>query len=771
MNALIAATGSDGAQAFVQSNNNIYVYSGSGWYKIATVQNDSPSAITGVNGTYSLTTDGTPTVSTAVSTDPEGFPLTWSYSTSCLGSIAIVSQVDNVFTITPSTDNANFGTFTLTINATDGVNGAVSANTSISLQFQVLNSNHTTLLATATGTSDNNNITDSSSNNHSITVSGDTHAGTFSPYRSGGYSTYFDGTGDFLEGPAVDLLGSGAFTLECWAYIYSTTSGYTDAFLAQYQSNQKFIFGVKSDVLRVWMSGSEVLVGTTNIIGGWHHFALVRDSNNNCQVYIDGNAEGSSFSNSTDFSSSLENFEIGSWDNGANSSLDGYITDLRIVKGTAITPPSGGPTERLEAVTNTSLLTCHLPYIADGSTNGHSITINGSTSTKPFSPYDYSEYSASVNGGSIHFDGSGDYLTMTDDASIDLSTGDFTLEAWIYLESASGNRLIIDRYASGNNGSFQFYYRDTGNSIAFWTVADGIVAQDPSSSTIKANTWHHVVATRESGNVKLYVDGSQVASASCTTNFDSTLNLAVGAQISTSTNYLTGNIADVRIVKGTAVYTTDFTPPTAPLTAITNTSLLVSGTDASIIDKSQVNNLQLVGNTTGSTTQVKFTDTKSMYFDGAGDYIDTDIIAIDTDDFTLECWVYVTSNSANQVICDTRPTSTDNTTGFNVQYQTTNRFYVGSFNIGYISGSTSRSLNTWYHIAITRSGNTMTLWVNGQSDGTYSHSTNLTSTDLRIGTNRSAASVFNGYVQDFRITKGLARYTATFTPPAEPLKG
>ena len=392
MTALIAATGmSDGDQAFVTANNNLYLYSGSGWYKIATVQNDSPSAITGVNGTYSLTTDGTPTVITAVSTDPEGFPLTWSYSTSGLGSIAIVSQVDNVFTITPSTDNANFGTFTLTINATDGVNGAVSANTSISLQFQVLNSNHTTLLATATGTSDNNNITDSSSNNHSITVSGDTHAGTFSPYRSGGYSTYFDGTGDFLEGPAVDLLGSGAFTLECWAYIYSTTSGYTDAFLAQYQSNQKFIFGVKSDVLRVWMSGSEVLVGTTNIIGGWHHFALVRDSNNNCQVYIDGNAEGSSFSNSTDFSSSLENFEIGSWDNGANSSLDGYITDLRIVKGTAITPPSGGPTERLEAVTNTSLLTCHLPYIADGSTNGHSITINGSTSTKPFSPYDYSE--------------------------------------------------------------------------------------------------------------------------------------------------------------------------------------------------------------------------------------------------------------------------------------------------------------------------------------------------------------------------------------------
>ena len=138
MNALIAATGmSNGDIALVTATNNIYIYNGSGWYKIATVQNDSPSAITGVDGTYELATDGTATVITAVSTDPEGFPLTWSYSTSGLGSIATISQADNVFTITPSTDTANIGTFTLTINATDGVNGAVSANTSITLQFIV----------------------------------------------------------------------------------------------------------------------------------------------------------------------------------------------------------------------------------------------------------------------------------------------------------------------------------------------------------------------------------------------------------------------------------------------------------------------------------------------------------------------------------------------------------------------------------------------------------------------------------------------------------
>ena len=77
MAALIAKTGmSNGDQAFVTGNNNLYIYSGTGWYKVATVQNDAPSAITGVNGTYELAIDGTATTITAVSTDPEGFPLT-----------------------------------------------------------------------------------------------------------------------------------------------------------------------------------------------------------------------------------------------------------------------------------------------------------------------------------------------------------------------------------------------------------------------------------------------------------------------------------------------------------------------------------------------------------------------------------------------------------------------------------------------------------------------------------------------------------------------
>ena len=138
MAALIAATGmSAGDQALVTALNKVFMYTGTAWYLVATMTNDSPTAITGVDGTYTLATDGTATTITAVSTDPEGFPLTWSYAvtTGSLGSTATVSQADNVFTITPSTTEADAGSFSITFSVTDGATGAVNAVSAFTLSF------------------------------------------------------------------------------------------------------------------------------------------------------------------------------------------------------------------------------------------------------------------------------------------------------------------------------------------------------------------------------------------------------------------------------------------------------------------------------------------------------------------------------------------------------------------------------------------------------------------------------------------------------------
>jgi len=120
---LSIANPATGTQMMVTSTNRLFIYTGTGWYKIADMANESPTAITGINATYDLATDGTVTTITAVSSDPEGFPLTWS-SAITAGALngTTVSNVDNVFTITPSTTNET--TFTVTFSATDGVGTA-----------------------------------------------------------------------------------------------------------------------------------------------------------------------------------------------------------------------------------------------------------------------------------------------------------------------------------------------------------------------------------------------------------------------------------------------------------------------------------------------------------------------------------------------------------------------------------------------------------------------------------------------------------------------
>jgi hypothetical protein len=138
MTALIAVTGMVAGQtALVTALNKVFMYTGTAWYLVATMTNDSPTAITGVTATTSLATDGTATIITAVSTDPEGFPLTWSYAvtTGSLGSTATVSQADNVFTITPSSTEADAGSFSITFSVTDGATGAVSAVSAFTLAF------------------------------------------------------------------------------------------------------------------------------------------------------------------------------------------------------------------------------------------------------------------------------------------------------------------------------------------------------------------------------------------------------------------------------------------------------------------------------------------------------------------------------------------------------------------------------------------------------------------------------------------------------------
>jgi hypothetical protein len=93
--------------------------------------------------------------------------------------------------------------------------------------------------------------------------------------------------------------------------------------------------------------------------------------------------------------------------------------------------------------------------------------------------------------------------------------------------------------------------------------------------------------------------------------------------------------------------------------------------------------------------------------------------------------------------------------------------YIGG---SILTSSTSLSLNTWTHVACVRSSGTITVYIDGVASGSVSNSTNLTDTTPTVGTvvdyrNTGSTYMLQGYIDDLRITKGLARYTSAFTPP------
>jgi hypothetical protein len=250
-------------------------------------------------------------------------------------------------------------------------------------------------------------------------------------------------------------------------------------------------------------------------------------------------------------------------------------------------------------------------------------------------------------------------------------------------------------------------------------------------------------------------------------------------------------LSNLRIVKGTAVYTSAFTPPTAPLTAITNTVLLTCQSNRFIDNSTNAYALTV----TGTPSVQRFspfnptapyaagTDGGSGFFDGSGDYIrvasnTNAALSLGTSDFTYEAWVYPTAFvSGSSVIGVQTQTNGSATNGFALYLTNTGAPGVlaaassGSYAVNFTG--TAIPLNAWTHLAVTRSGNTFTLWRNGVSDGTATSSVTITqdSTSAYGGWNTGGSPQtgqgHNGYIVD-RLTKSGALYSTTFTPPSAP---
>lgn len=656
---------------------------------------------------------------------------------------------------------------------------------------------YTTLLLPGNGTNgaQNNTFLDSSSNAFSITRNGNTTQGTFSPFSQTGWGVYFNGSSDYISvADSADFtMGSGDFTVQCW--VYSTANSGSDQYIlgqvnsggtaaaTSFQLYKKATSNVAEAF--VYAGATKVATGTAQIpVGQWTHLAMVRDGGT-LRLYVNGSQDGTNATLSTTaITDSAGSFSVGRTGDYNGLYFAGYVSNVSVVKGTCLFPsgttftPSTTPLST--STSGQSVLLCQANRFIDTNTatTAKTVTVGSTSSIQAFSPFNpTAAWSAATNGGSGYFDGSGDYLSLADNAAFNMGTGNFTAEFWLYTADQTNSYPgIISASVFSDTGAISVRYDNTGNANKIFIYLAGASPSDPlvTSSAYAFGQWIHVAIVRDSTTaLKIYVNGTLDGTGTITSgqvvDFSGANSFYIGRgfDVDGGAAYLAGYISSVRLVKGTAVYTGNFTPPIGPLTAITNTSLLLNFTNAGIYDATSKNDLETVGNAQISTTQSKFGGS-SMYFDGTGDYLKNpsqSITELGSGDWTIEFWLYASSLSATVFVFDQRSTTT----------QVAPCIYIGGASNNeikfYVNGadrivSSAISTTTWYHVAIAKySGNTK-LFINGsQSGSTYVDANTYVNNPIYIGARFDATSGFPGYIDDLRITKGIARYTSNFTPP------
>jgi hypothetical protein len=402
----------------------------------------------------------------------------------------------------------------------------------------------------------------------------------------------------------------------------------------------------------------------------------------------------------------------------------------------------------------------------DSSTNSLTLTKNGEVTQGSISPFG-DNWSVYVTG----VDTQG--FTTSTSAWGDFGTGDFSIEAWVYPEAfhSTGGFRVFDTRGVSAVAPWMFGVRNSSNP--FIDFMYGSDARITGSISISLNEWTHIAVTRQSGTVRLFVNGVLDTSATITSSINCGTSTPKILKLIDSGASPKGYASNIRVVKGTAVYTSAFTPTTEPLTAITGTSLLICQSNRFVDNSTNAYTLTVSG-TPKVTSFSPFARSKaitlaanggSAYLDGFSDYIASESSAdlgFGTGDWTIECWIYPTgTNSGMRIWSMAQGDNAD----INVGSTGTLNYYNG------VSSTTSAAgiVNQyqWSHIAMVRSSGTVRGYANGVQVLSQSTTPNTTARIIYIGGN--ADQEFLGYISNFRVVKGTAVYTSSFTPPTAPL--
>ena len=345
------------------------------------------------------------------------------------------------------------------------------------------------------------------------------------------------------------------------------------------------------------------------------------------------------------------------------------------------------------------------------------IVVNGNTTV--------SSTRSKFGGASILFDGTGDYLQITDATDFDFSN--YTIEGWIYLESLPVGAYSMIFSTTGVNCYWGL--RNVGGTLYLTSYDGTTINEQTTGTTVQLNQWTHVAWSRTGTVIRSFVNGQLVHTGASSATIDAT-GAVVGYATAYVNQYQFNGYLDELRVSNSARYLSTFTPSNAAFTHDSNSVLLLHG-DIGIIDD-------------------------------AGDQT--------AGDFTIEGYIFPTTTGTYRLLFDMRTAATD--VALTLALDSSNSLYCYINGSIVIQGTTPLPLNFWWHVSLVRSSGSLRMFFNGVQQGsTYNDLNNYVARPLRIGADYSSAYGFTGYIDDVRITKGIARYMSAYVPPTSALTG
>lgn len=391
----------------------------------------------------------------------------------------------------------------------------------------------------------------------------------------------------------------------------------------------------------------------------------------------------------------------------------------------------------------------------DSGPNNLTITKTGPMSQGRFSPF----------GNGIGGSYGGGRLSVTGDRR---ATGNFTLSGWVYRTDAV-NRCHLIFFGDETAGRLCLLLNAAGQLCTnTFGAGEAIIG----ATGVSVKTWTHVAFVRSGTTLTGYINGAAIGSI----QVSGTIGNANGAflfsasTVTASPGFLSSNFHYSNSARFTAAYSV----PTTPDTGDANTILLVKGENAAVFDATNKNVIETVGLAKVSTAQARFTEAVVNTTGGGLIVSDSADLNFGNSDFTVELAVYQTSATGFQAVFQKRSDSNASTGILLAASGGSLNLYVSStgssWDVANAFACGSLTLNTWHHLTVCRSGSVWRIFRDGVQTGTFNSAAtiNTNTHPFCFGSDAAAATAFQGYHYGIRTNKGVARYTAAFTPPSAP---